>query len=576
MNTLIATTIELFQAVVAETTEVVLSHVREGFVTDFAPTREQLNVLREKFKSLPIVTLFTVRERETASLEELLTKQILHYIEVYGLAAPGLFNLEVRGGEIQTIAFIKAVSQDRLGELVRDLLYSNRPVKDVAPIIDLIRGYKIAYSIDKVQNNELKVALFDTNSDTFQSGDDAVRYICYVATGSPMLIKSYGVIAAIGKKPVDERFLVAHQRPLSKVFNRHKRIIMACKTKATKSIINKISKLSKRNHVPLVEPLAKRFVSEFIHGNVKASALAQISLRDKFKYLNLIEWKLLGKDYDTFIIRNGKVWFEKDRKVATPGSLLSLQAAILESVKLDPALERLRDKHILLDPYVDYGLPISRKQTLGRLPFGTKVVASRAERFSAGVYWHNNFGDGSSIDLDLTAIKSNGERTGWGGLRAYAAEDIVFSGDMSDARDGAIEFMTVNPQRGNRYGLMVNIFRGPEPCGAEIVVGHGTKESWQGHTLIREKISLESKQALIGFLKDDAFVVYGGRLSNSRVSTGKHPVIDKGLGTLWTVKALLKASGVEFDTTPQPQVVYDHDLRYESFSLDKLESLLAL
>lgn len=574
LNEPIAQSIDLFKVVVASPGSLVLSNARDGFITDFTPTQEQLKALQNRFKAIPVVTLFSVKEREYASLDELLTKQILHYIEVYGLGAPGLFNLEVEQGKILTMAFVKAVSMSELSELVQKLLYSNRPVADIAPVVDLIGYYDIKYDINEVRNNELKIALFDVTSDVFKSGDDAARYICYTATKSPLLIKSEQVIKAIGSKPVSDRFLAAHIEPLAKVFNRHKRIIMACKSIATRSTINKISKLSKTRHVPMVEPVAKRLVSGFLKGKIKASALSDVSIRDKFKYLNLIEWKLLGKDYDTFAIRNGKVWFEKNRTVSKPTGLSHLRDLVMDSLVED--LAGLKEKHILLDPWVDYGLPISRKQTLGNLPFGTTVSATKDGRFSAGIYWHNSFGDGSSIDLDLSAITDKGERTGWGGYSAYTSKDIVFSGDVTDARDGAIEFMTVNPNRPNKYGLMVNIFRGPEPCGAEIVVGYGDEKDWQSHTIVRERITLGSKQTLVGFLKNNTFVIYGGRLSSARISKGKHPVIDKSLGKLWTVGEVLWASGVKFDIVPQPGIVYDHDLRYESFSLDKLEALLGV
>lgn len=572
-------TVNLFKCVVSEPTALVLDNVRHGFVTNFVPTKLQLEVLKETFKDLPIVTLFTVKERNEAPMEQLILKQILHYIEVYGLNEPGLFGLEVEEGKVESLAYIRAISIGELEKLVQDLLYSNRPIADSGPIVELIDGYDLSYDVNKIQNNELRIALFNPQTDKFTSGDDAVRYICYVATGSTMLIKSKAVIEAVKKQSLPG-FLLTHVAPLAKVFNRHKRIIMACKNPTTRSTINRISHLSKKLHVPFVEPISKKIVSEFVKNKIDASVLEGVSIRDKFKYLNLIEWKLQGHDYDVFLIRNGRVWFERDRKALNPVLLRQLSTAVMNSIKND--LKHLEGKSILLDQFVDYGLPISRKQCLGNLPFGTKVKGTDLDRFSAGIYWHNDFGKGrendfyrNSIDLDLTAIDDRGNRTGWGGYAAYNKRNpITFSGDMTDARDGAMEFMTVNPLANNRYGLMVNIFRGPEPCDCEIVVGSSTKKQWIENTMIRERISLNSKESVIGFLNGDSFIVYSGRLSNNRVARGKHPVIDKGLGALWTVQDILISCGIKFDTTPQPNIVYDYDLRYSGFSLDKLEGLL--
>jgi len=576
MNPTLAT-IDLFNVVVASETGLNLSHAPYGFVTNFQPTQEQIEVLRERFKALSIITLFSVRERETASLDQLLLKQLLHYVEVYGLESPGLFNLEVIGGRVQTISYVKAISIGELDKKITELLYANRPIDDIAPVLEIISHYKILYDFNKIKNNELKVALFDICRDTFVSGDDAVRYICYKATKSTLLIKSKDVIQKVAVSQPSDEFLSKHVKPLAQVFNRHKRIILACKNKLNRGVINRISKLSKKAHVPIHEAVSKRFISSAVNGKVPTNLLdtEAITLRDKLKYLNLIEYRLLELPFDTFLIRNGKVWAETERAILDPSKLTTLRELILKSICKD--LSELRGKSILLDPAVDYGLPTSRKQVVGRLPFGTRVeVDPHDEVLSAGIYWHNDSWEGQSIDLDLSAISSSGGRTGWGHYSSFTSKDIVFSGDITSAPEGAMEFMMVHPNETNRYGLMVNVYKGPDECPMEIVVGSSNKKDWLDLAIIREKIVLKSKQSIIGFLKDDTFVVYTGRLSNSRVSAGKHPVIDKGLGNLWTIKTLLDECKVKYDFVPKAGLVYDFDLTYQNFSLDKLEILLGV
>ncbi|MDE1830230.1 MAG: hypothetical protein KGI25_07905 [Thaumarchaeota archaeon] len=573
MNT---STVSLFKVVVAKKGKLNLDNVKNGFITDFEPTDEQVDMLKSLFKPLPLVTLFSVEERKNDSLEYLLTKQLLHYIETYGLESPGLFDLEVTKGKIVSIAYIKACTLAELTELVTTLLEGNRPIKDVKPVIEVIRDYKIKYKLNDVANNELRIALYDGKT-AFTSGDDAVRYICYQATNDPMLIKSKKVIAEVKGKGMSVEFLEKHIKPLAQVFNRHKKLIMACKNTSTATVINKISRLSKTEHVPIHEPISKHFIASAIAGDVGLNALKTISLRDKFKYLNLIEFKLLNKDYDLFNIRNGKFWTEANRPLLNAGDLSKIKDAVLASIGQD--LKGLKRKKILLDSSVEYGLPISRKQSLGNLPFGTKVRATGGKNeLSAGVYWRNEWGSvNQRIDLDLTAIDDHGNRTGWGGYSAYEKNaKITFSGDMTDGTNGATEFMMVNPENHNRYGLMVNVFCGPDKVGAEIVVGYPSKKEWLNNTLIRERIELTSKQTLIGFLKDDSFIIYSGRLSNSRVTVGKHPVIDKGLGKLWTIVDLLNEFGIKYDTIAKQKVVYDYDLSYHTFSFDKLEKMFEI
>ena len=561
----------LFKVMLAPKGQLDFGNALDGFITDFTPSPDQLKLLRKEFEALPVQTLFTVEERAQGSFEYLITKQLLHYFEVYGLGAPGLFELEVSSGRIATLTFVQAVTVDELTKKVQNLIYANRPVADVAPILELLKD--LPYDINLVRNNELKVALFDPIRDKFTDGDDAVRYICYQATTSSLLIKSRKVISEVQKNPVGDRFLSNHLLPLAAVFNRHKHLILACKHPATASTINKISKLSKTQHKPIHEALNKRFISEALRG--KTPPFKTITLRDAFKYLNLIEYKLLQLSYDSFNIRNGKVWVEANRPALNTNRLVDLKYEVLDYIKSQ--LSGLKSKKILVDPNVDYGLPISRKQTLGNLPYGTKVSVEDG-KLSAGIYWHNRQDapwGGRSVDLDLSAIDHHGNRTGWGGYAGYAKHNpIVFSGDLTDASKGATEWMVVDSAAPNRYGLMVNIYRGPEPCEASIVVGTPTGKVWQDKTLIKEQVRLESKQSLIGFLKDSSFIVYTGRLNNSRISAGKHPVIDKGLGKLWTIGLLLDACGIPYDDAPGINVTYDFDLRYHSFTLDKLENML--
>ena len=138
-------TVSLFKVMVARKGKFNLSNVEYGFVTDFEPTTEQVKVLKSIFKPLPIVTLFSVEERKNSSPEELICKQILHYIETYGLESSGLFNLEVTKGKIISIAYIRACTIAQLSAKVTALIESNRPIKDVKPVVDVIREYKIKY-----------------------------------------------------------------------------------------------------------------------------------------------------------------------------------------------------------------------------------------------------------------------------------------------------------------------------------------------------------------------------------------------------------------------------------------------
>lgn len=567
--------LELFKVMVVKDDEPLRINVDfavNGLVLDFVPTREQKRVLLDFYKPLDIITLFSREERETASPETLIMKQILHYIEVYGLNTPGLFDLETNSGQIFTVNYVRGVSLEVLGCMVRDLIYTNAPIKDVVALSNIIKGYNIDYDINKVLNNELRVVMFDIEKDTFTNGDDAVRYMCYCATGDTMLIKTRQMethIKTIFKENNQKflGFLEKHETQLANVFNRHKRLIIAAKNPLNKTVINRISRLSKTLHIPLKESINKVYISKALRSEIDQSVLDKIDIRDKLKYLNLLSYKKEQLDLDAFLIRNGKLHFETKRPIWDNFSILRVEENVLSSIKRD--LNFLNKRNILLDGKVHYGFPVSRKQVVGQLPFGTRVSLEDSSGISSGIYWKNSWG---AFDLDLSTIDTHGNRIGWGSCNSYSNSSIVFSGDMTNAFDGAMEFMT---SKNTDYGLFVNIYNGNVGCAMEVVVGSdkNNKTNWIESPVIREKTQLNSRGMIIGFVKGKTFIVYLGRLSQSRVSSnGKNPMVTKGLSYKWTINNLFDKLGICYDTE-RSDIKYDHDLNYSNFSYDKLEKL---
>ena len=537
-----------------------------GVVLDFHPNPEQIKILEEVCKPLDITTLFTREERETAPVEHLLVKQLIHYFEVYGLDMPGLFDLECPGGQIVSMRLVKGISGETLASKVRKLLYTNAPVKDADQLRRIILDYAVAFDIDKIENNEMRMAMYRAGLDTFTRGDDAVRYICWMATGQALLIKSPEVIKAITAADFRGPFFSKHEMVLAQVFNRHKRLILAAKNSRSANAINRIARLSKTRHVPIRESMAKTFIHHALTRPTFAgvNALSHISLRDKFKYLNLLAQKKLQSKTATFKVRNGKVWTSIDRPVYELADISRVESIVL--THLASRFEFLKGKNILLDKSVDYGLPISRKQTVGNLPFGTHVT-SFGNEISSGMYWENAWG---ATDLDLSTIDAEGYRVGWGQCSGYRDKEIIFSGDLTSAPKGAMEFMT---SRTKNYGLFVNIYSGGDSADMELVIGaNRTKKQWIDEPLIREKLTLKSRGTVIGFVKGKTFVVYSGRLSNKRVS-GVNPIINEMAVDPWTIQKLFSALNVNFDVDRQDEIEYDHDLSYEAFSFDKLEEL---
>ena len=512
-----------------------------GLVLDFSPTDKQKRTLLDFYPPLPMNTLFSREERETADPFHLISKQILHYIEVYGLDSPGLFNLEVSNGQLVTMTFVSGVTADELRDMVLTILHRNAPFKNGSDLKDIVDYYSVEFDIDEVKNNELRILLFDPLIHTFSDGDDVVRWICKDSakeSKDALLIKSPQMMEAVkaNASNIGAEFLERHALPLAQVFNRHKKLILSLKNKTNKGVINRISKMSKSCHVPLRESISKSFISKALAGTIGFDVLDKLSVRDKFKYLNLLEYKMLQGDTDAFIIRNGKIHLETGRKVWKKEDIERVAIEVLSSLERD--LSGLKGRKILLDASVQYGLTVSRKQTIGSLPFGTKVVPNEdSKRISSGIYWENGWG---ATDLDLSTVDVNGNRTGWGQYSGYdRGNTIAFSGDLTNARNGAMEFMT---SENVEYGLFVNIFNGQTGCEVEIVVGDddNNKKNWIANPIIREKTSLGSRNMILGFVRGKEFVVWTGRIGGKSVSGGNSPYVSRGLCKFWTVNSLFE------------------------------------
>lgn len=542
--------------------------IDHGIVLDFNPTTAQVKKLKSIHAPLKLKTMFSLKERDTASITALLVKQITHYFITYGLNAGDVFDITFDGGEVVTMTRIRGVTAHELSDMIRNKLYSNAPAKDLDLYQKVIKDYSVAYEPDLIQNNELRVMLYDPAIHKLSSGDDVVRYMVYRATDDTMLIKSRDVVDSvrINKTYFTGKFISENEKSLAQVFNRHKPIIMAAKGRHNRSAINRVSRLSKTLHKPVHESVAKRFVAEHMRGN--PVSCDKLTLRDKMKILNVIEWHMGGFATEMYQIRNGKAYTTDVKRNYNKQDLQTLQDTLLQSMRQD--LQHLTGQNILLDANVDYGLPVSNKQTVGHVPFWTTVTVPDNARISSGIYWENDWG---ARDLDLSAIDLDGNRSGWGTMRGYSGSEPKYSGDVTDAYNGAMEFMTSSTAS---YANYVNIFSGNNGSECEIVVGTQGKDRWISNVMARERVKLNSRQMIVGFTVGKKFVFYTGRYGNSRISHASNPVIDRMKCNMWTVRRVFDSLGIKYVLDKDDKVVYDYDMSYSGFSYDKLEQMMGV
>lgn len=567
---------DLFKVIVLNETQKLIkqAHVGShmGWATNFKPDRTQSDFLDAVTAPVDVHTLFTLQERSTLNTSELVLRQIEHYFSNY-ITGDCQGSLMINN-KLTTLAVVRGVTRDDLRCMVLDLLYTNAPVKDANIVRNIIRHYNFKFDFDKIANNELRIALFNPKVDTLENGDDVVRYLVEATTGQQMVIKSKEVISQMTANAyvIPAQFISRHELPLANVFNRHKKLILSLKAaKSLRRAINRVTRLSKKAHKPVHAGINKRFLALALNdASFDMNVLDKISVRDKLKFLNVLGYKRSGSTIDAFIVRNGKIHVRDDRPVYAIADITRVEKAVIESLKLD--LSALKNKNILLDKAVHYGLPVTRKQTIGNLPYGTTVNTD--DRISSGIYWRNEWG---ATDLDLSTIDVNGTRTGWGDIRGYNAKDILFSGDVVDAYDGAMEFMT---SHSSEYGIFVNIFRGKTGAKTELVIGEPTtsisksNDQWMDKVNIREQTTLNSRGMVLGFVQGSKFVVYQGRMNNRCISGGKEPVVERGMAKWWTINELFDTLDIKYSIDKCSDTCYDYDLTYSGISYDKLEDIL--
>ena len=102
---------------------------------------------------------------------------------------------------------------------------------------------------------------------------------------------------------------------------------------------------------------------------------------------------------------------------------------------------------------------------VGPLPFGTRIKASPDEQLCAGIYWHEDWG---ADDFDLSAITPK-ERIAWNGKWSGS---LQYSGDITNAPDGAMEFIKITNDLNEPVILLNNLFTGNSNSRYQIAIGN--------------------------------------------------------------------------------------------------------
>ena len=163
--------------------------------------------------------------------------------------------------------------------------------------------------------------------------------------------------------------------------------------------------------------------------------------------------KFRTKDVDSILyrIRNGKAYatdfFFGDKERAK-----QILAIVLDSIT-ENIRENVEGKKIYIPDYINYSLPATEKQFTGNFPSGTYI--SIPNDMIVGIYWENV--KPYTVDLDLSLISPAG-KFGWDSMYRDEEGSILFSGDITNAPDGATELFYIQRQLKDSFILFLNYY----------------------------------------------------------------------------------------------------------------------
>ncbi|MGC5744242.1 hypothetical protein [Chryseobacterium sp. NFX27] len=499
-------TLKLFNAVLAKESNAEPFISNDGFIIEpdalWAKNEIISYYAKEKLNGNDLNKTFhkSWKKIKESTRIELLIEQLKHYISTYGSNFQDEIYIpdEILNVPNAKLVFkvIKAYSEEEMTEKCLSLLKSGIALKDET-INDLlsILTKDLNYTFtgtENIRNKEAIVKIADLYQVYPANPVEFFRYVIYKTTDTTLLIKNEELIKAIKESKFDPSDLFEKYglERLAEIFNRFKPLFLAYKKRSSKTI-NKISKLSKIHHQPLVaNPL-----NEATHTLLEKSDLHWLDNATPFalfKALSACYVRMYGQDTFVYRIRNGKSWVKAGKQGTVSEKNYDFILNYLKS------RFGLSGKKFYFPEDVEFGLPTSEKMFVGNMPAGTRFLG---EKLAVGIYWEDNWG---ANDLDLSALNIGG-KTGWNAAYNQDNGNLMYSGDMTSAPNGAVEYLYAAKGLNVPTLIMNNVYSGSPDCGYKIVIGKGDYISRAymmnpDHLFAEVKCNSVQRQTVLGML----------------------------------------------------------------------------
>lgn len=450
-----------------------------------------------------------------SDMETLLMEQLIHYFTTYGLedildkkndVNDYLYipneKLEVPELDQENIklTYIRKIEKKELQDRITNLVESGIALSRITVNDCITLSEYITCKLDDIKNKEVRIALYDKYEVTPEDPVEFLRYFIFKLTDKTLLIKDEDTLNALREAPKADvlKYLKRYvegpmgYEKLAEIFNRFKPIFVTLKLenlygiyrfndekykiesaktlREIRRIINKVSKLSKKYHKPLVLRDNLGNLQEWLE-SIKNKRDREDILLNELKKNSI--WRIiraasfmcyetnLYREEKAYKIRNGKVYLTKDtrRKFSNTWA----KPIILEYISKVIA-KNIEGKSIYIPDNVDYMLPQSEKQFVGNIPFNSIIKIPKKAGLILGIHWLNVLdkkGNEQRTDLDIK-LSSNKYQISWNTMYRDEDRQLLFSGDMTSApiKDGgAAEYIYIGEDiRDTIMSFTVNSF----------------------------------------------------------------------------------------------------------------------
>ena len=418
---------------------------------------------------------------EESTMIDLVIEQLIHYLSTYGLESMGYEARPVIPAEALDVPmnlpkFITVIYMVSPAEahtvMLNHFQRIKQPTADTKWEFEQMKEFfkNDTLDVETFKSFELQMVVYQWLNTVPQTPTSFLRYLIYNATGQTMIVNSQRMVNNIKSHikyshfDYKKAFEKADLRGLASIFLRNKNLFLAFKqVEGCAPYINKIRRLAVKYHAPLSDVCVQNFYQICLHDRwTDAEAIiANCDLFDLVKLMNIVLIKGTREQGDPrmFNVRTGASFVipegsdeptEQERKLC--GKIMRvLMDAVAKKVDFT-------GKKFYMPGNISYGMPTSDKQYFGAIPWGTKVDLPEDKAFTLGIAWNNV--DNQRVDLDLH-MHNGTESYGWNGGYFNDKNSILFTGDMTDATNGAAEAFYFKPEKDEKYMLDISKYSGP-------------------------------------------------------------------------------------------------------------------